>query len=48
MIKLVHFKYEKVGTFCFICGLMGHNEIFFPQLFDKEEDGTRGGPGVEL
>lgn len=30
----VNFKYEVVPTFCFICGLMGHNEKFCDKIFD--------------
>lgn len=30
----VNFKYEAVPTFCFICGLMGHNEKFCDKIFD--------------
>ncbi|XP_060957652.1 uncharacterized protein LOC133029176 [Cannabis sativa] len=29
-----NFKYEKVPTFCFICGIMGHPETFCPKLYD--------------
>lgn len=30
----VNFKYEAVPTFCFICGLMGHNKKFCHKIFD--------------
>lgn len=30
----VNFRYEGVPTFCFICGLMGHNEKFCDKIFD--------------
>ncbi|XP_060971235.1 uncharacterized protein LOC133037758 [Cannabis sativa] len=29
-----NFKYERVPTFCFICGILGHNERFCPRVFD--------------
>uniref|UniRef100_A0A803NVA0 CCHC-type domain-containing protein n=1 Tax=Cannabis sativa TaxID=3483 RepID=A0A803NVA0_CANSA len=31
----VNFKYEKLPTFCFICGKIGHAEKFCPRLFLK-------------
>ncbi|KAF4377357.1 hypothetical protein G4B88_005835 [Cannabis sativa] len=31
----VNFKYEKLPTFCFICGIIGHAERFCPRLFEK-------------
>lgn len=30
----VNFRYEEVPTFCFICGMMGHNENFCDKIFD--------------
>uniref|UniRef100_A0A803NUS5 Reverse transcriptase domain-containing protein n=1 Tax=Cannabis sativa TaxID=3483 RepID=A0A803NUS5_CANSA len=30
-----HFKYERVPTFCFICGLIGHSERFCRHLFQQ-------------
>lgn len=34
----VNFKYERVPTFCFICGVIGHSERFCHRLFEKELD----------
>jgi hypothetical protein len=34
----VKFKYEKLGTFCFVCGVMGHAENKCPVRFAMEED----------
>uniref|UniRef100_A0A803NRU7 Zinc knuckle CX2CX4HX4C domain-containing protein n=1 Tax=Cannabis sativa TaxID=3483 RepID=A0A803NRU7_CANSA len=31
----VNFKYERLPTFCFICGIIGHSEKFCPRLFLK-------------
>jgi 14-3-3 protein epsilon len=37
------FKYEKLGIFCFLCGMLGHTDKSCPKLFDMEiDDGTRG------
>lgn len=30
----VSFKYERISTFCFICGMIGHREKFCEKLFD--------------
>jgi hypothetical protein len=32
--RIVKFKYERLGTFCYICGLLGHSDIKCPKLFD--------------
>jgi 14-3-3 protein epsilon len=34
----VKFKYEKLGVFCFVCGIMGHGENKCEILFAKEQD----------
>ncbi|PNY17922.1 hypothetical protein L195_g014678 [Trifolium pratense] len=39
----VKFKYEKLGIFCFVCGVMGHAENKCEVRFSMEQDdGTRG------
>lgn len=34
----VHFRYEDLPTFCFICGLLGHSERFCHSLFTTPKD----------
>ncbi|XVF73183.1 hypothetical protein PTKIN_Ptkin12aG0180600 [Pterospermum kingtungense] len=33
----VNFKYELLGTFCFICGLLGHLDRFCSKLFETDD-----------
>jgi len=30
----VHFKYERLGVFCYICGIMGHTDNFCPKRLE--------------
>lgn len=36
--RTVCFKYERLSTFCFLCGLLGHSDKFCAKLFEMEED----------
>lgn len=38
----INFKYERLPSFCFYCGIIGHSEKFCEALFDsKDEQGSR-------
>lgn len=38
----VRFKYERLGSFCYYCGLLGHTDEFCSSLFSiPSDDGTR-------
>jgi len=38
----IRFKYERLGNYCYFCGMLGHIEDFCEKLYDlQEDDGTR-------
>ena len=36
-LVIVRFQYERLGVFCYLCGLIGHTNIFCPILFHEAE-----------
>lgn len=46
--RVVSFKYERLGVFCFMCGIIGHTEQYCDKLLDCENDDGVRGWGVEM
>lgn len=46
--KTVRFKYERLGNFCFLCGILGHTDQFCSKIFSLENDDGSRGWGPEL
>ncbi|MCI13752.1 hypothetical protein A2U01_0034872, partial [Trifolium medium] len=44
----INFKYEKLGVFCFVCGIMGHSENKCEVRYAMEQDDGVRGWSVEL
>ncbi|XP_073121701.1 uncharacterized protein [Henckelia pumila] len=44
----INFKYEKIPTFCFFCGVIGHSDKFCEKLFDYPDKSVEKLYGVWL
>lgn len=45
---IAQFKYERLGSFCFVCGRLGHTERFCEILFQSSDDNKKREWGVWL
>ncbi|KAK2353425.1 hypothetical protein QL285_091046 [Trifolium repens] len=45
---VVTFKYEKLGIFCFLCGIMGHGENRCEVRYSMEQDDGRRGWSADI
>lgn len=45
---VVSCKYERLGDFCFVCGLLSHTERFCRKVLDSRGEGTNKECGVCL
>jgi hypothetical protein len=46
--KLINFKYKRLGTFNYVCCLLGHSDNRCPELFDMATDEIVKGWSPEL
>lgn len=44
----INFKYERISTFCFVCGLLGHSERDCGIVYDNPEKEIERAYGVWL
>ena len=47
-LVIVHFQYERLGFFCYLCGLIGHTDVFCPRLFQESEQEVKAEWGAWL
>ncbi|KAJ9176410.1 hypothetical protein P3X46_011723 [Hevea brasiliensis] len=45
---MIHFKYERLPNFCFMCGILGHSDKFCATLFEDQNSSALKGWGPWL